>query len=281
MHLVRQGLSESSGHSPLIDSFRSEGAGALQLLLEKDALQVDGNSLLLSSENFGFFTDEEVQSFASVIRRFGRPIIVVYLRRQDFWIESIFRQTVRHRLRRETRGIREIPEWSKLDYLRLLSPWVSAFGLRQIKIGIYSESLVEPGCLLRDFFRLVGVPEISIQNTANQVNPSLPSEIIAILRKLNQGTRKPPAHEALIRFIVRNMACFNTNNTSPFFLPPEERLALRERLHDINLSLADQFGLNEIRKQELCCVEVDEEPSWVSPETSVSDNLAVLCSLLI
>ncbi len=119
------------------------------------------------------------------------PRILVFVRRQDSWIDSLYREMLCWSGIRETRDLREFIKeeginW--LDYKARLLPWREAFGDSSIYMYSYEEAIASNG-LLAKTCDIIGLDNQTIDSLAVHSetfnNPSLETELVDLMRAIN------------------------------------------------------------------------------------------------
>lgn len=115
--------------------------GPSSRLIENLARTVERNgTTVISAEGLSGEDPAFAKAFAPVRGRL--PVkVVVFLRRQDDWVSSFYKQMVRSREVRESRGFESFLSGKStrehLDYLQLLNWWADALGEESIRVEIY------------------------------------------------------------------------------------------------------------------------------------------------
>lgn len=116
-----------------------------------------GRVTLLSAEGFSGESPAFAAAFAPLRER-AEVRVICFLRRQDDWVESFYKQMV---MSREVRECRTFDEFLKaestrahLDYRQLLGWWADAFGEQAIRVVIYPPA----AGMLRTFLDAAGLP---------------------------------------------------------------------------------------------------------------------------
>lgn len=190
---------------------------------------------LMSSENFSRMDDEEVAELRRLFDGIDTEI-VVYLRRQDLWIDSWYAQTVKVGGRR---GLEETIEESRdfLDYRNLLNRWGAHFGQDRIKIGIY-EKLDTPHALWSDFFRLIGSEAAeSIDLQVESANVTLAPQLTKFIEVAQKTTGYNPT---LRRFLENVNSQFEHVNTLKFMAKDRAEALLRD-YDEANTEIARRY----------------------------------------
>lgn len=156
--------------------------------------KVKSPKLLISSECFSEWLDPA--DLAAHLSYQGLEIqILLSIRRQDRWIESIYSQVVKDQGLRYSESLEGLPQWGMLDYLSQVDAWASAFGRHAIKLGFYQEQ--EPLSALFDkFFQLMDMPHAtdSLETSfVTENNASLDVECTNVLARINALEDLSPA----------------------------------------------------------------------------------------
>lgn len=130
--------------------------------------------------------------------------IVVYLRRQDEWIQSVFNQLVKDRHIRYAGEFGDLPQFSMLDYRETLDRWAAAFGRENIVARIYSTDRLVGGDIVGDFMDVLGVRERRWEDGCDEegINESLHRDIVAVLRRANALPASRGEHETILNALL-------------------------------------------------------------------------------
>ncbi len=132
--------------------------GSSAALIEKLAETVEGNgTTVISAEGLSGEDPAFANAFAPLRGRF--PVrVVVFLRRQDDWAQSFYKQMVHSREVREARPFDAFLAGKStrdhLDYAQLLDWWAAALGEDAIRVEIYKPCTP----LLPVFLKAAGLP---------------------------------------------------------------------------------------------------------------------------
>jgi hypothetical protein len=146
-----------------------------------------GGTGLLSSEDFASL---KLEGIAELRRHFPTDTrILVYLRRQDAWIDSLFGQFLK--VGRDTTIDRLIhTERWRLDYAAFLQPWADNFGAENIVVRVYEK--LQGIDLWRDLFAALGRPDLGAEAPEfESANDSLSVELTMFLKALNIYGEQP------------------------------------------------------------------------------------------
>lgn len=133
--------------------------GASSARVDQLARRIEANRItVLSAEGFSGESPAFAEAFAPLRGRFEIKVIC-FLRRQDDWAQSFYKQMVQSREVREARTFEAFLDGEStrkhLDYLQLLNWWAGALGEQAIRVEIY-----RPGIqVLPTFLRACGLPK--------------------------------------------------------------------------------------------------------------------------
>ena len=171
---------------------RNQGESASQVLNELHAYVLNNatSKYFMSSECFFEWTDP--QYFANVFKRiFDRIQVVIYLREQVSWINSVYNQLIKDPYFKYSGKIMELPQLSLLDYYEIIQQWEKAFGENSIIVKPYDASAREN--IVMDILETVGIdvnrnwdwPQSKRQNV------SLHHKLAHIISELNTQQIEP------------------------------------------------------------------------------------------
>lgn len=170
-------------------SYLPAHVAALRRTMEESGAKVG----LISSENLSRLTPDAIDRLKSHFDGMQTEI-VVYLRRQDLWIDSLHGQRIKTG---STADLSDTiaAESALLDYVGFLKPWVDRFGSDAIRVGVY-EGFDDPRALWRDFLTLIGCPE------AASVAPAIETANVTlapVLSRFMEAAQPPKAAERRLR----------------------------------------------------------------------------------
>ncbi|TDI67648.1 MAG: hypothetical protein E2O88_07600 [Bacteroidetes bacterium] len=181
----------------------------------------DAPNILLSSEVF-----LEGLNIASSVRQFVDQdafdvIIIVYLRNQVDWLQSVFNEVIRDPYRRFTGDIFQLREYQQQyhDYERILEPWVKHFGDDAIVVRPYGNFRYK-NAIFHDFLNTVGIKDLDSFNYD--------------VKNTNENIRLHPLATEFLRRANR------------FAMMQDEYCMVVDELSRISTILADKYGKNYI-----------------------------------
>ena len=208
-------------------------------------------SSLPSAEAYRKAQNEKISKLRKLVAE-HETTILVYLRRQDHWIESSLNQGIKYG------GL--IPGgacWSneqyleinapRLDYAAVLDQWAAHFGAENIRVGVFEKSQLIDGNIIDDVLNRFGLTrhdgfEMPGANVRTE-NPALSRDVVEVKRELNRVSRPKFEErflaEALME-ISRDMAADGRARTYPI-IDVSCRRALLDRYADANQDVARRY----------------------------------------
>lgn len=166
----------------------------LQAELREKATGHDG-ALLLSSENFYLYPEPEklMETLALTgITGSHRPVIIMYVRRQDKAHESWYNQTIK------AQGYTHTPDeciesfMDLWDYRKQSESWASVFGPENIVLRPYETGQFINGSLIDDFLHQIHLgPADWSKPAASPVNASINRDILEFQQSINHLPLSP------------------------------------------------------------------------------------------
>lgn len=152
-----------------------------------NALCLEGDGkVIISSEGFALFTKEQIDYLKKSIH--GLEVkIIVYLRRQDEYLESSYNQIAKTRKASTfSDHLTNLENTHRLDYTHLLSSWSDAFGESNLILRIYDKTQFNKNNIYSDFFAALDEDITALFSEIPQsvYNRSLDMRTIAMIQKL-------------------------------------------------------------------------------------------------
>src|SRR5690606_27824773 len=114
---------------------------AFHIKLLNEVEKTSAHTVFISSESFEY--SKSIQSIINLKNIFGPYFtikILMYIRRQDFLLESIYKQHVKMGLATD---IKSFYNKTKIYYLDVLNNWASVFGDEQIDVKVFDDEEVK------------------------------------------------------------------------------------------------------------------------------------------
>ena len=204
---------------------------------------------VLSSEGFSGDHDRGYDNTAVVAECVHRMVdghaadIIVYLRRQDDFVESLYTLSIKkgrslsfdeYLARFDTRAF---------DWALLLERYAAAFGRRSLKVRRYHRAfLPSADSLLDDFGALIGCPELSAGRSHEPRNPGISRDALELARLANRHLEEDEQRQ--LRDILQR-----TNAKPAFqhfgFFAPGQRAEFLARYTTSNAAVAREYFADE------------------------------------
>ncbi len=285
---VRIGLDDHNhGHLPLslVGYWRDPG----YQLSRKEAWG-DLRSLYFESEGHLLISTEllftpQIVPHLRFIKRMLRGIdvkVIVYLRRQDIFVQSVYKQRLKSD---ERRGFKQA--WERGDYRHLLDfhsildRWQRYIGIENIIVRPYERGQLAKGDVLEDFLHIVGADGIEgLRKPSRHKNSTMNRNVLEISRALNNmgihGAEvysfKLWLNEILAEGEPRNFVDHSV-------ISPQKRLAILQNYKSGNEKLARNFlgrPDGQLFYEELPGIDEDWKPYSGVPPEDVARMLAAM-----
>lgn len=229
------------------DNFRYKSlkkpTNAIWAGLHQQIIRSGLENVILSSEEFCNIS--EIDKLGSQLQRYQSKI-VIYLRRQDHLIQSIYGQCINDSTIRYTESIQELEHYrSKLDFANFLSPWRKVFGQENILVRVYEQGQLYGGGIYADFLETIGLELTDEYSLPEEMatNRSLNRNALEFLRLCNGIPMGVPEHRKL-RQALDEISCtlgHKKHFESHQFLSPRERVEILEEYANSNHLVAQEY----------------------------------------
>lgn len=185
VHYIEAGLGSTKAHHELAWAVRGKHNTPLGVWdgVRDEIASSELPNQVISSEAFWFADPALVKEALGPVKELR---VVAYLRRQDKYLQSLYKQTVTGGRRTDFESWRE-GRTSRGDYLAVVRGWANAFGREAIEIRPYDRAgrTVD---VVEDFAAIIGIddPEFLAKKNRAMHNPSPRRELLELLRALNQ-----------------------------------------------------------------------------------------------
>jgi len=180
-----------SGHRLLSDVLVSptnlKSAEKLDTIIAEASGYREINTVIISSETFSAPKIKISSALEKTLKKYFSEItILAYLRRQDVWAETFYKEVLCWNGRKEKRAFQKfsdefLVDW--LDYEARLEMWEQVFGRENMTVKSYDDR--EDKNIIIDFFKTIGFPGIEDFEFPGVINPSLPNDLVPLLRGAN------------------------------------------------------------------------------------------------
>jgi len=225
---------------------------------------------VLSTEGFWF---EDPARIKEVLDYDGEVKIVAYLRRQDQFLQSLYKQAVSSGRKTDFDAwLAEVPH--RGDYLSVLDKWAEAFGIGAITVRPYERGGRTIDAV-EDFLSVFGIdphamPQIKLSHAHN---PSPRRELLHFLRAFNQLNLKIDYEKFFFSVIRRNKAYVRSID----LLTYEQRRVLLDNYEEENRALAKRYLREDIplfsalKPSELPQIWTQDDPEYFQLTVDVLD----------
>jgi len=214
--------------------------------LLKEIEQHKPRTVVLSAEHFSHLNKKEIKRFKELYE-FPITDIIIYIRRQDLFIESLYRQYVRDHNSKLSSRFKEFVEdvltfgWEgeTLKYYEYLTYWKETFPHTRIFVRIYDKKLFPEGNVVLDFLSILGI-SLPSEQTKLEVNISLSHISTLSLKKINENFDSlPQDHIKVVNYLLELDR--KEGSILKTFFTLEERIKFLEQFRESNEKLFREY----------------------------------------
>jgi len=232
---------------------------------EKQRNKSQATRVILSSESFlgavqPWAYDDEL-SYWEAVERYVKKIyelfrkfdtkLILYIRRQDDWLESIINQTIKSgRLAPEKVRTSSVDELLKiylprLNYAKTLDIWAEVFGKEAIELGVYKKNKLFKKDIVADFCNRLNIDDSVLNNPSpnNTVgNRKLNRDVLEFKRILNLIER-PKYQERVISEALFDLSSSEEDRCAVNYslLETDKRKAICETFYQSNQKIRNEY----------------------------------------
>ncbi len=236
VHYLRSGRAAGKAHHELSWGIRERhGADVSAWDAVRAELKANAQATqIISSEAFWFTDPAGVKAQLGEVKDLR---IVMYLRRQDKYLQSLYKQTVAGGRRISFQQWREKFHF-RGDYLSVVRQWADAFGKDALVIRPYERG-GKTIDVVADFLSFLGVDAAGEfqRKKAGRNNPSPRRELMELIRAFNQLDVDVDRDKFFYEVVSRNEAYIRSADLLTF----EECASLVEEFADGNRTLVSEF----------------------------------------
>ncbi len=233
-------------HYPVVPWIKGRETKKLEKLFNSIKASGCGISVISCENLYHHLASEDIAFLAEVSKGFSVEI-VCYVRRQDLYMESAWKQQVKigvlhtpfpEFLKQHTQP--QFLEKVHDNYYRMLQPWSANFGLEAIKVRAFDKSEWVNEDLIDDFLSTCGLEEGTALATLIRpkvANTALPSELIALVRKVNEMRLVPKNQQQDFVGYLNKIGVFNDVP----LLSEADRSAIINNYQESNLALFAEY----------------------------------------
>ncbi|MDQ3560246.1 MAG: hypothetical protein M3453_13885 [Pseudomonadota bacterium] len=195
----------------------------------------EGRDVIVSAEDMCRIVDGSL--IARIAARFDTQVIL-FVRRQDDWVESWYNQNVKWPFNRPAsvmsplEFLGTLPEYHWLYYDTLYFRWREASP--KVELVLFDE--VQDS--VQEFCRRIGIDQSLLVQPARKANSSLSAGSLEIVRHLGMAALSPQTRMAVLRSL--NAAAFTSKHPTPVF-PASVKNLIMERFYDSNRRISQEI----------------------------------------
>jgi hypothetical protein len=231
----------TAGHSDLLSlKAQLNGSDPYLWMVEESQNGPDVERVILSCE-YLLAMPYQLKRLKGLFSDFPLTVIV-YLRRQDDWLDSIYKEHTegRHDFNTLTAdAFADEQTLLELNYEKLLEPIVDIFGMDGLLLKVYERGQFENG-LLADFCGSVGVDVDALTTSNIPSNPSASIEDIEMMRILNKIPFKGKHGYGPFSMSIMELM-YEGEVSKRRAMSPALRRRIVERYADANTAVARRF----------------------------------------
>ena len=204
--------------------------------LNQEIIESSSRSFLISSEYFPGLSHIEILELKNEIK--AEIIPIVYLRRQDEFLESWYAQIVKAYQNRDSIYLlkERLKKDGIFDYVTLTEEWSQVNDDKKVIVRAYEKEGFFKGNIFYDFINAIGleINEEDLIFPSNDPNPSIrPNQIKLALELYDYCT---PNQRKVLFSPIKNF-----RDSSTFFLSTSERQELINEFSDVNQKVAIKY----------------------------------------
>lgn len=249
LHYISTGLENNKHRALDLNSRRWDNKGKEKVenlfsLVNKEILSSSLNRFLISDEDFPGLSLDEIYFYRDVVSSSIKIKVIVYLRRQDEYLESWFHQVVKTgQYNLQINKLKdEISSKKILDYNELLMRWEKVFGRDNIIVRIYDKGKFVGGNIFEDFMSIFDIDSKLLDLVSGDVNSSITRDKALLLRKLSNNGFDEVLEPQFIDYLKKIPPSVGD---SKYTLPPEVRRDFLQEFHFSNLEVSRRYFNNE------------------------------------
>lgn len=233
---------KGKAHHQLALAMRERNQIALKEILigiKKEADFYGVNKIILSSEGFEYI---ENRDFFKTVFEKGLQI-VLFIRRQDNYIESEYNQHVKMYGLRYTKDIYQFyfryPFESRLNYKHVCNAWRAVLNGKCIHVINYDNSASKHSGIFEGFLSQIGIDWDDDFIIPDSVNSSIPALATLYLARINRLNLSPSLHRFATEIITKKFEALPKQQLFSY----EDRLILWNKFRESNKFIVNSYGV--------------------------------------
>ena len=169
--------------------------------------------------------------------------IVVYLRRQDSFLVSLYSQSLKlgGTASLSVPSEAEAGAGSKYDYWALVSRWAAVVGAENVHVRVFEPAALVRADVVRDYMHIIELEDDPALKLPERSNPSLDAEGAEFLRLLNQHVPAKTAGPDARRGDVSPAVTMASHTGPALSLDPDDARAFVSRFEQGNAAVAEHY----------------------------------------
>ena len=226
---------------------------------------------IVSAEDYYRISSADITELHKQLRDYECKIII-YLRRQDKFVTSIYFEAVKsghlHYCMQSEEELYENYDLTTLLYDSYLDRWIEVFGRENIIVRLYEPKRFPEGNVIFDFADIVGI-DLEHTSIPDRINVSIDRETCVLLQHiyLMHGDGSSKNVRELANKILESAKSNKHSQGLISFLSPEQRKNFLNQFVDSNKIFADQFFKGHLFDLSDLDREIWEPFKGISPET--------------
>ena len=276
-HLLAWPLNETHPRYKLLHETYDE----VLLTLKHEISKSECESIVISSEDFSkIYSPANLERLSNSLKEFNVKVIV-YVRRQDHFLQSLYSQVVKQSRYPKDIG-RFVQDALTKEEIWNIKPkldiWSQFFGQDNIILRVYEKQQLEEG-LLADFVKCIGLHLDVSTYASKRVNSSLNYSLLNYLTYCNTLPLTSDQHEKLVATLEE--ISDRKYSEKKDLLSPGDRIMILNKCDDSNRQIASQyFGAD--REQLFFEEWPDIDADWENPEDlSVNEAMEITGEILL
>lgn len=189
---------------------------------------------IISSEEMSGFREPVIRELRSLFPA-ANVQILVYLRRQDLWLDSYFAQMAKVRREATPEEIFKSEKW-RLDYEKFLEDWSRHFGSENILVRTYGAGEGYDD-LWTDFLGAIGVADPArIPSNSTNTNKSLPYELTVFTQSMNRF-----GEQRRLRRLLEELSEFFPSPDGLVYFSEEFACKIMNKFQESNCAVAEKY----------------------------------------
>lgn len=207
--------------------------------------ELQKNNVIISSEEL--YTIDKDKFFQEAKNVYDNIKVIIYLRRQDLFIESVWKQIVKDTVCLETKI--EDTNWSALEqyfyYYKNIEQIENILGKDNLIVRVYEKGQFDglDGSIISDFMFQIGIMELDEFIPVCYVNESIDDNFLEIKRIVNKVLNKNKTYKnALNEYFLKNLFKVQGKEKIGYgYLSEKERRKILEYFADENENVAKKY----------------------------------------